>query len=158
MSRLTSNLCRGLIAGAAGTTALNAVTYLDMALRGRGGSDTPQRSVETLTHRIGTEVPGDGAQREHRLEGLGALTGTGTGVGVGLLAGLGQPILNRMPLAIAAVLAGTAAMAVGNIPMLRLGVSDPSTWSATDWLSDALPHLAYGLVSAVSLRVPTWAP
>ncbi|MGI8900330.1 MAG: hypothetical protein ACR2HA_05280 [Nocardioides sp.] len=31
----------GVAAGAAGTTALNAVTYLDMAIRGRGTSSTP---------------------------------------------------------------------------------------------------------------------
>jgi hypothetical protein len=32
-------LARGAAAGAAGTTALNAVTYLDMAVRARPASD-----------------------------------------------------------------------------------------------------------------------
>jgi hypothetical protein len=32
---------RGAAAGAAGTTALNAVTYLDMVVRGRPASDAP---------------------------------------------------------------------------------------------------------------------
>ncbi|MCP9968874.1 hypothetical protein LUX57_29935 [Actinomadura madurae] len=44
MDRLT----RGLAAGAAGTTALNLVTYLDMAVRGRPASSTPEQSVERL--------------------------------------------------------------------------------------------------------------
>jgi hypothetical protein len=33
--------------------------------------------------------------------------------------------------------------------MYRLGVTDPKTWDTTSWLSDAIPHLAYG--------VATWA-
>jgi hypothetical protein len=37
-----------LLAGAAGTAALNAVTYADMAVRGRAASQTPQRSVRRL--------------------------------------------------------------------------------------------------------------
>ena len=39
---------RGAAAGAAGTTALNAVTYLDMTVRGRGTSSTPEQTVEAL--------------------------------------------------------------------------------------------------------------
>jgi hypothetical protein len=36
----------GAAAGAAGTTALNTVTYLDMAVRGRPTSSTPEDIVE----------------------------------------------------------------------------------------------------------------
>jgi len=32
--------------------------------------------------------------------------------------------------------------------MAALGVSDPRSWGATDWASDVVPHLAYGLVTA----------
>ena len=39
---------RGAAAGAAGSTALNAVTYLDMAGRGRGSSSTPEQTVQAL--------------------------------------------------------------------------------------------------------------
>ena len=38
-------MLRGAAAGAAGTTALNVVTYLDMAVRGRPASSTPERTV-----------------------------------------------------------------------------------------------------------------
>jgi hypothetical protein len=31
-------------------------------------------------------------------------------------------------------------------------VTDLRTWSATDWLSDAVPHLAYGLVTAAVVQ------
>jgi len=29
-----------------------------------------------------------------------------------------------------------------------LGVTDPRTWSRADWVSDIVPHLAYGAVTA----------
>ena len=41
-------------------------------------------------------------------------------------------------------------MAGSDGPLMALGVSDPRTWSAADWASDAAPHLAYGLVTAAT--------
>ena len=38
-------------------------------------------------------------------------------------------------------------MAASDIPIALTGVSDPATWSTTDWLSDLIPHLVYGLVT-----------
>src|SRR4051794_30051453 len=70
----------GAAAGAAGTTALNTVTYLDMALRGRPASDTPQQAVHKLADRAGLNIPGDGERREGRVDGLGPLLGVLTGV------------------------------------------------------------------------------
>jgi hypothetical protein len=49
---------------------------------------------------------------------------------------------------------GTAwafAMAVGNGPMTVLGVTDPRRWSVADWVADVAPHLAYAVVSALTL-------
>jgi len=48
-------------------------------------------------------------------------------------------------------LVGTARTTLGvlvaaNGPMTVLGITDPRTWSATDWVSDVVPHLAYGVV------------
>jgi hypothetical protein len=42
-------------------------------------------------------------------------------------------------------------MAATNGPMVVLGVTDVRTWSAADWLSDAVPHLAYGVVTTAVL-------
>ncbi|WP_169797062.1 hypothetical protein [Peterkaempfera griseoplana] len=39
------------------------------------------------------------------------------------------------------------AMSAADMPTARLGVTDPRGWSAADWLSDAVPHLVYGLVT-----------
>ncbi|WP_053912719.1 hypothetical protein VM636_00380 [Streptomyces sp. SCSIO 75703] len=137
---------RGCAAGAAGTTALNAMTYADMALRGRSASSAPETVVDTLTERTGRPLPYT-EDRDNRLSGLGALSGiavgTGTGVAVSLLRRTGV----RMPLWLGAAVTGLLAMAATDAPMARLGVSDPRSWSPADWVSDALPHLAYGLVT-----------
>jgi hypothetical protein len=36
--------------------------------------------------------------------------------------------------------------------MSALDVTHPSEWSAADWASDVVPHLAYGLVVATTLN------
>src|SRR3954470_16295256 len=133
---------RGAAAGAAGTTALNVVTYLDMALRGRPASTTPQRTVERLTETAHLSIPGKGERRASRVEGLGALTGLVAGVGVGGLFGA----VGGMGFRAGTLLTTVAVLVSTNGPMTVLGVTDPRTWSRTDWLSDLVPHLAYGAV------------
>ena len=150
---LLSALGKGLIAGAAGTTALNAATYADMALRGRPASDTPERTVETLAEQAGHPVPGEGEKRDARLTGLGSLSGLVTGVGVGAAAGLLHPVLTRLPTLASAVLVGAGVMAATDVSMIKLGVTDPSSWSASDWASDAAPHLVYGAVTVWTLQL-----
>ncbi|MBR7829294.1 hypothetical protein KDK95_23505 [Actinospica sp. MGRD01-02] len=140
-------LSRGALAGAAGTTALNAVTYLDMAVRARPSSSTPERTVDALAGRAHVEIPGDGPQRQARLTGLGALNGIALGAGIGVIAAGLRRIGVRPPWWAGSVGVAGLAMAASAVPMARLGVSDPRTWSAADWLSDALPHLAYGFVA-----------
>jgi hypothetical protein len=137
---------RGATAGAAGTTALNAVTYLDMAVRGRPSSSTPERTVQTLAEKAHVPIPGDEEKQQNRLQGLGPLTGLAAGVGVGVLVGLARAAGFRSQ-----PLVGTALITVGvligtNGPMTGLGITDPRTWSATDWISDLVPHLAYAAV------------
>jgi hypothetical protein len=146
-----SAVVRGGAAGAAGTTALNAVTYLDMAVRGRPASSAPEDTVEKLASVAHAEVPGDDETRSNRLSGLGPLAGIATGVGVGALAGL-LVRGTRLPTpALAGVVAG-AAMVGSNGPMTALGITDPRTWSASSWVSDVVPHIAYGLVTAAVAR------
>jgi hypothetical protein len=155
MSRFGRSLRAGLAAGAAGTTALNATTYLDMAIRGRPSSSTPQELVAKVADEAGTPIPGDGAERENRLDGLGPLGGTLTGVGIGTVAGLlrlgtGR---RRMSTLLGATALGAAAMAMANAPLKKFGISDPVDWSGGDWLADAIPHLAYGVVTYGCLRM-----
>jgi hypothetical protein len=137
---------RGAAAGAAGTTALNAVTYLDMAVRGRASSSTPEQTVETLAGKAHLPIPGEGETRQNRLQGLGPLTGLVTGVGFGVVAGLVRAAGLRSQPLVGTALTTLAVLVAANGPMAVLGISDPRTWSATDWISDVVPHLAYGVV------------
>lgn len=145
-------LLRGAAAGAAGTTALNAVTYLDMAIRARPASQTPQQAVAKIADRVGHPVPGAGEEKVNRLGGLGPLAGIATGVGIGVVAGMLRPVVGRLPSLVGATVLGAAAMAGADVPLARLGVTDPSTWTPGDWLSDVVPHFAYGLVAHAMLR------
>jgi hypothetical protein len=152
--QLIRNLACGALAGAAGTTALNAATYLDMAIRGRGSSSTPERTVETMAERAGVGIPGDEETAQNRVSGLGPMLGIAAGVGTGAALG----VLHtgwRPPLLIGAALATAGAMAASDVPMAAMGVTDPTSWSPADWASDAIPHGVYGVVTAATLRLLT---
>lgn len=53
-----------------------------------------------------------------------------------------------------AVFIAAAAMALSDVPLKLLGISDPASWEAKDWAADALPHLAYGVVTYAALQAP----
>jgi hypothetical protein len=143
---MVHSIARGCAAGAAGTTALNAMTYADMALRGRPSSSAPETMVDKVTEKAGHPVP-DSDGRDNRLSGLGALTGIAVGVGTGVAMSLAHRAGARLPVWLGGPVAGALAMALTDAPIAGLGVSDPRTWPATDWTADALPHLVYGLVT-----------
>jgi hypothetical protein len=137
---------RGAAAGAAGSTALNAVTYVDMAVRGRPTSSTPEQTVEKLAETAHVPIPGGGETRQNRVQGLGPLTGLVAGVGVGVVVGLVRASGYRSQPLVGTVLTTLGVLVAANGPMTALGITDPRTWSTTDWVSDLVPHLAYGAV------------
>jgi hypothetical protein len=142
---------RGAAAGAAGTTALNAVTYLDMTVRGRGTSSTPERTVEALAAKAHVPIPGDEEHRANRIAGLGPVTGLAAGIGVGTGVGLLRASGFRSQPLVGTLLTTLGVLVASNGPMTALGITDPRTWSATDWLSDLVPHLAYGAVVTTTM-------
>jgi hypothetical protein len=146
----------GAAAGGAGTTALNAVTFLDMALRGRPPSRTPEESVELLARTGGLTIPGDAASRSHRVQGIAALLGLATGAGVGSTLGLVDAALDgaigRLPIAVSGSVFTIVALLAANGPMTGLRVTDPRRWDASDWASDVVPHVGYGFVAALTYR------
>ena len=149
---MIKRLLAGAAAGAAGTTALNAVTYADMAWRGRAASETPEKSVEEIAQMLDATIPGEGDERQNRLSGLGALSGIATGVAVGAAYGLLDVFHVRPGRLKGTLLAATAAILAANVPMVQLGLTDPRKWSPQDWASDIVPHLAYGAVVATTFR------
>lgn len=153
---------RGLVAGAAGTTALNAVAYLDMVLRGRPESTTPEETIRRLEDQTGLSVSADPADSEaanNRRSGLGALLGIATGLAMGAGYGAVRARLGKdVPWPALATAASLGAMVATNVPMVALGVTDPRTWPASSWLADVVPHLAYGAVTASVFEALTPTP
>ncbi|MDT7614061.1 MAG: hypothetical protein QOF00_1508 [Pseudonocardiales bacterium] len=141
----------GIAAGAAGTTALNAVTYLDMAVRGRPASTVPDDTVRKAEELAGVRLSGDGPDSDaaaNRRSALGALLGIASGLCTGALYGLVRPKLGHVPPALLGVATGLAANVATTVPMAALGITDPRTWPVESWVSDLVPHLAYGFATA----------
>ena len=151
MNTAARRMLLGAAAGAAGTTALNIVTYLDMAVRGRPSSSTPEDTVEALSKVSHLAVPGAAETRPNRMQALGALTGLLAGVGIGALLGGARAAGWRPGFKAGSVAATVGALAGTNGPMTVLGVTDPRTWPASSWAADIVPHLAYGAVTAAVL-------
>ena len=148
-------LLAGAVAGAAGTAALDASTYLDMAVRGRPASTTPEQTMAAMTTSLHVPVPGDDQRRRHRLQGLGGLAGILTGTAVGAAYALAVPRAVEARPALAVPLLTAGVMTATNGSMLAYGVTDPREWSAVDWASDVVPHAVYAAVVHGVLRMVT---
>jgi len=152
MSRALSGLTSGLIAGAAGATALNTFTYAQQAIKGTPSSATPDQAAQAVVESVGGKVPGDPDTRQNRLEGLGPLSGYGVGLGVGALAGLLRAMRIKVPFPVAVAGVGLGAMAISDTVMSAVGISDPRSWTPKSVAQDAAPHLAYGAVTVLALH------
>ena len=163
---------RGMAAGAAGTVALDIATYADMVIRGRPSSSVPAELAGKLTEALHVDLEGEETGQQasqvagRRRSGLGALFGYATGLGIGAAYGLIRPQFRRVPLPLAGVAVGLAAMVASDVPAVSTGVTNPREWGTSGWLADLVPHLIYGLVTAATfeaysqrrrLRLPAWA-
>lgn len=151
MSRVFAGLVAGAIAGAAGATALNVVSYADMSVRGRSAGG-PEATGEALASAAGTEVPGDAQEKKDREAGLGNIAGIAVGVGIGAITGVLRIYHVKIPKYLAPFVSGLAAMAVSDSVKAGLKVTDPRPWDVKSVAADALPHLAYGLVQTAALH------
>lgn len=155
-----NTLLQGVIAGAAGTAALNVATYGDMALRGRGSSSMPAEVVRRVAERAGASALATPIDRapgpiKHRQTALGALSGYAVGIGIGALYGALRPVTRFVPAACAGFALGVLAMAASDVPAGTLRATDLRTWGVTGWLSDAIPHVVYGMVTAAAFDMMT---
>ncbi|MEP7360760.1 MAG: hypothetical protein ABI744_04190 [Chloroflexota bacterium] len=168
---MANRIIAGAIAGAVGVVALNAASYLDMLFRGRAASDMPARVAGKLANQLGVplefepDTDGDDDEDEaadlgdadsgasaNRSEAIGALLGMANGIGIGVAYGMARLILPRPPAWLAGAALGAAAMAASDYPAARLGLTEPRDWSATDWASDVVPHMAFGVVTAIAFE------
>ncbi|MCZ7437465.1 hypothetical protein O7598_13760 [Micromonospora sp. WMMC241] len=143
-------LVDGAIAGAVGSAVLNVVSYLDMTVRARPASTTPETTAGRLADVAHVDL-GPVEEAANRRAGLGPVLGYVTGIAAGAAFGL-LAAHRRVPLPVAVTLLGGGVMAVSDSSMTLLGVTDPRTWRRIDWLSDLVPHLAYGLTAAATWR------
>jgi hypothetical protein len=146
---------RGLIAGAAGTVALNIATYVDMALRGRPSSNAPAKMIDTVVEKIHLPLSSQGvgsqdSTAQNRESGLGALVGYTNGLATGVIYALIREQLDEVSLTLAGVAVGLGAMAASDVPLITLRASDPKSWGVSGWLADIIPHLVYGIVTVAT--------
>lgn len=147
MAGLIRGALVGLAAGAAGTTALNATTYVDMVMRARPASSTPETSVKRLSEVTGIQIPGDEQQRKNRIQGLGPMLGIASGLTVGMLVGVARATGVRSGSILGTLLTAAFVEVASNAPMTLLGVTDPRKWTPKEWAADVIPHLVYGMVT-----------
>jgi hypothetical protein len=140
----------GTVAGAAGTAALNISTYADMAARGRPSSDVPATLVKSVASSAGVDLlAADEDTAANRRSGIGALLGYANGLGLGAIYGAVRPwVRTWVPLPLAGLVIGAAAMAMSDVPATRAGATDPATWGTAGWIADIVPHAIFGLVLA----------
>jgi hypothetical protein len=148
-----NRLIQGAIAGAAGTMALDITSYLDIVVRGRSASNLPAELIRCFAEIAkipDLSTPDDRAddKTKNRRSALGAISGYSVGIGIGAVYGVVSPLLSGTPLFCRAILVGAAAMAAADVPIVQLKLTDPRQWGTVGWLSDIIPHFAYGLVTA----------
>lgn len=143
------DLAAGALAGAVGTLALDAVTYLDIAGRGREPSSVPASVAGRIADEAGVDL-GDDEHAGNRREAIGALMGYATGVAFGACYGYVRGRRRRLPSVVSGAALGAFVMAATDASATLAGATDPSEWSGADWLADLVPHAAYGIVTALA--------
>jgi len=147
----------GAIAGATGNLSLEIVTYGDMLLRGRAASGVPAKLAGFLADNLGIEplaTAMTGEEADNRRSAAGALLGYALGVGLGAAYGLVRSsTTGRVATPLAGLGVGLAAMTAADASYALSGASDPAEWTTADWISDLVPHVVYGLVTAATYEV-----
>jgi hypothetical protein len=146
-----SSLLRGLISGAAGTVAINVVTYGDMLARGRAPSRVPERAAERLASLAGSAIlTGDGEREMHRRCAAGALLGYADGLCTGAAYGALKHTIPGLwwPVGATLLFAWTLLGAEGIAT--RLGATNLFEWTLTEWIEDAIPRAFFAAVTALA--------
>ncbi len=144
ITRLASNVGKGLAAGLVGTAAMTVSSTLEMKLRDRGASNAPaQAAAEVLGI---DEFASDEAE-----ERFGQLVHWGYGTGWGAARG----VLGTFLPPLAADLAHFGAVWGGEHVMLpTLDVAPPATeWGAQEVAIDAWHHLVYVGATGIAYRL-----
>jgi len=151
-----NTLLVGAAASAVGTVALDATSYADMLLRGRGASAVTQTVAQKLAEKAGIDAlssPEPDEPTKNRQTAVGSLLGPLSGIGVGVIYGALRPLLRgRVPVVVAGLLAGAASMALTDVTATMLEATDPKEWDLAGWLSDIIPHAVFGIATALTFE------
>lgn len=138
----TRELLYGMAAGAAGTAALNAATYADMAIRARPPSNVPKRVVKEMARWTGVRrLPPE------RTQGLSMLLGYADGLGTGVLFGVLRRRMRSVPWFAAGLGLAAFTMILSEGTATAMGKTNPRTWGLSDWLTGLAPRVLYGCVT-----------
>ncbi len=145
----------GLAAGAAGTAALNATTYLDMALRARPPSELPEKMVAEFAKMAGVDALAKPSSElsdaaKNRRMGVAALLGYTDGFGVGALFGALRPSMQDVSWFWAGIGLAAATMLMSEGLATAMEQTNPREWGVAGWLSDIVPRCLYGWVTALT--------
>jgi predicted TIM-barrel enzyme len=112
----------------------------------------PAEVIRRLAARAGItplSIPTEeaGGATNNRRTALGAISGYTIGTLIGTFYGA---IAERNPGGgtLRVVALGALAMAASDVPATLLGATDIARWTVDSWISDIVPHLAYGFVTA----------
>jgi hypothetical protein len=144
----------GALAGAAGTSVLDAVTYIDMGVRGRPPSELPDKMVRKLAEMAGCDELAKPAEElddktKNQRTGIGALLGYADGFGSGALYGMVRPYMRDVPWFWAGIGLAGLTMLMSEGLAAKLGQTDPSSWPISSWIEDIVPRCAYGWTTAI---------
>ena len=156
MKTIGKTLLIGAVAGGFGTLLLNIVTYLDMIVQGRPASSAPEELAGRLAEKAHIDQIASANQAQEaqaRRSATGALMGYTTGLGLAVGYSALRMVGVRPNSLVSGVGLGLAAMASSDVPLTVTGVSNPKQWSARSWLSDLVPHIAYGLATASAFQM-----
>lgn len=151
MAKKWNGITAGLLAGAAGATAKNAISYLDQGVAGNSPTTSPTAATVSDTaaatiDKVGGRVDGS------RASALGPLGGLGIGLGVGAVAGMLRSSNATPNPVVAAIVTGVAAMAVGDGAAVATGGARRDWAAPANLVRDLISHLAFGAVTGYALH------
>ena len=145
----------GFLAAAAGEFVANVLTFGDMFIRARPASQMPTKTAARLADAAGVdfaqpgERPDKAANRQEAAGGLlSYLVALTTAIAYAAVRQAGL----RLPVPIAGLLVGAAAMAAADTTATVVGATDPKEWGTDGWLLDIASHAAYGLTVAATVE------
>jgi len=164
---LANRIVAGLVAGACGSIALTATAGLDALIRGEAPRWLPGEVGHKMADELGLPLDYDLDSAEEtagidardvterigrREEALGTLLSVANRLAIGLVYGMVRKILPRPPWWLAGGALGGVSMVAGDYSAIWSDDDSKPRRTGTDWLADVMPHMAYGVTTAIAFE------